>query len=95
MGLGLGLECWPPKGKRRGADPGKWVLAFVFDLIISLGEGFRAKKCGSYLDRFASNQVTLHEFMDGAVGAAQMNTVAVVQQRGDLIEDIEWKGVEG
>jgi hypothetical protein len=33
--------------------------------------------------------------MDGAVGAAQMNTVAVVQQRGNLIENIEWEGVEG
>lgn len=33
--------------------------------------------------------------MDGAVGAAQLNTVAVVQRRGDLIEDIEWEGVEG
>jgi hypothetical protein len=32
--------------------------------------------------------------MDGAVGAAQMNAVAVVQQRGDLIKDIEWEGVE-
>jgi hypothetical protein len=33
--------------------------------------------------------------MDGAVAAAQVDAVAVVQQRGDLIEDIEWKGIQG
>lgn len=48
----------------------------------------------SHLDGFAGDGVTFNEVAKSAIGAAQVDAVAVVQRGGNLIEDIEGERVQ-
>lgn len=52
------------------------------------------QKGQAYLEDLASYELTLHGIADGMVCAAKVDTVAVVQRGGDLIEDIEGEIVQ-